>query len=343
MTRCIRFDRLQERVNISYYRKVQDIYADFKTFGSCSKVPYANAIEFLHNFYDTWDGHSEINVYELGVGNGLFALNFLDGIAKVIGHKNPFLKHMNYFLCDVSFNNISFNVEKNLAKFNIDFIPVNISKSISFLRKPLYVRSNEMYDDIPARIFVKDRDGIKEVFYNNDLDYEYYPAKGISAQVLSHVSKMPLGYHIPANIKCSDSICNIAKRILPGGYFDVYDYGFSSISEVKEFSKDAWNANIIRKYGTQLTVDINFMLLSSILFEKGIDHTLSTQKSYTELILGEKLFYLELDNLYYLSAKELAQNKHYIRKFGYSYKQLLSGIEEKDDYMHLRVFSKKHM
>jgi hypothetical protein len=82
-------------------------------------------------------------------------------------------------------------------------------------------------------------------------------------------------------------------------------------------------------------VDVNFLFLKSSL--TGSNILLEEQKSYAERILGEQLYYTELEQLYYLNTREITRCRSKLRKYSYP-KDFPKTSQESDEYKHLRVF-----
>ena len=307
------FDELQKKINDEYYKeRGHGLYSDFKTFGSCEKIALANAIEFKSHAEKHWPDE-EILVYEFGIGNGMFALNFLKNL--------KISSRVSYFLCDISEKALS-NAEKKLKDFNVHTKVCDVSEdSLSFFEGAHHIRSNELYDDLPAKIFIN-KEGTKEVLFNKKLERKTIPAEN------SFIEKMPEGYLIPMNHTAASHLKKCRKYLRSDGYIDSFDYGFTSINEILRHPSEEWNNSIIRKFGEQITVDVNFMIFEG---EK------EPQKDYAERILGEKLYYAELEQLDYLTKDEVKEKTSELMKHGYPIDFIESGIEEKDEYFHLRA------
>ncbi|MCX8205910.1 MAG: SAM-dependent methyltransferase [Candidatus Micrarchaeota archaeon] len=330
------FNAIQKRINDRYYRSRRDIYSDFKTFVDCPKLPYAQAIDFVRHILPLWDG-GELNIYDLGVGKGTYSLNFLDAVGQIIGPAHPALKSLNYFICDISFR-IAPDVESALRHFNVHRIERDITRGAGFMRKPYYVRSSEMYDDLPAKVMVRDESGIYEVLFDERAAVCGFRRARIDAHTRQHMQLMPPGYHIPINTACAENMLAAASRLRPGGYFDISDYGFSGIDEITMLTQEEFNSSIIRTYGGQPTIDVNFIYLMGKARAARLDCECLPQKAYVERALSQKLYYVELEQLYYMTRRELEENERRLRRFGYELSLLLSGIEEVDDYKHMRVW-----
>ena len=300
------FDELQKKINERYYKeKGQHLYSDFKTFGSCEKIAKSNAVEF--SSIDWPD--DELLVYEFGIGNGMFAFNFLKNLPENISSR------VSYFLCDIS-EKILFEAEKKLKGFNIHPIQCDVP---DFKFKAHYTRINELYDDLPSKIFINDGE-TKEVLFNEKLEKKFIPSE-------YKIEKMPEEYLIPVNFTAKRHLEICRKNLLKNGYIDVFDYGFTSVEQIEETPKEIWNNSIVRYFGEQLTTDVNFMILEG---------KTEPQKEYVERILKEKLYYVEMNTLDYLTEKEIKKKIPELIKYGYPKDFPLSGIE-KDEYFHLRL------
>lgn len=327
-----RFDDLQKKVNEKYYRKRgRKIYSDFKTFGSSDKIAIANAIDFFGWLVKNDDG-SEITAYDFGIGNGLFSKFFLKKLYE-LDKKREYVKRLGYFLCDIS-EELLEKAENEMKEYQIDTILCDANGSLDFTNNAAYVRSNEMYDDLPARIFIRKKDGIKEVIMNEKMKKEYISTE-IDDETKQFMKMMPIEYEIPINFAARKHLDKCVKNLRDEGYVDIFDYGFSSIEEMKKMPWEMWNNAIVREFNTQLTIDVNFVHLAL-----GHNAKINTQKDYAEKTIGQKLHYVEMDQLYYFDENEVRKNLKKMSKFGYSRDFLDSGIKEVDDYKHLRIWKK---
>jgi hypothetical protein len=50
-----------------------------------------------------------------------------------------------------------------------------------------------------------------------------------------------------------------------------------------------WNPAIVREYGSQWTVDLNFIYLSAFLSSNGLKTSVHKQKDYVQIATGKKL------------------------------------------------------
>jgi len=242
----------------------------------------------------------------------MFAFNFLKNLPEDI------ISDVSYFLCDISEKALS-NAEKNLKKFNVHTVLCDASDSPDFIKSANYIRINELYDDLPSKIFINEK-GPEEVFFNEKLERKTIPAEN------KFIGKMPEGYLIPMNFTAVYHFEKCKEKLTEGGYIDVFDYGFSSKKEITEHPEEEWNNSVIRKFKGQITVDVNFMLFNG---------KTEPQKDYAERILEKKLYYAELEQLDYLTEKEAKEKTSELIKHGYPRDFIESGIEEKDEYFHL--------
>jgi SAM-dependent MidA family methyltransferase len=343
------FDELQREVNEKYYkRRGRKLYSDFKTFGSSDKIAHANAIEFYRMLADgELDGGSEITVYDFGIGNGLFSKFFLENFYELDGGKRQFVPRLSYFLCDISEELVKkAEKEMNRSGFKVEGIVCNALGPLKFLKGASYIRSNEMYDDLPAKIFVKEEDGnVSEVLMNEKMEKEYAPSRDNKKAIKKIMEKMPNGYEIPINYGARKHLEKCVSGLKKNGYVDIFDYGFGTVGEITAYPAEIWNNSIVREFNSQLTVDVNFIHLAHGL-EAGAKAKIQPQKQYAEQTLGEKLYYAEMEQLYYLNGRELKANRKKMKKFGYpedyakraAEKNIAKQITETDDYLHLRVW-----
>jgi len=326
-----KFDELQNKINQEYYKSNVDIYSDFKTFVDCSKISEADAIEFYNFIKKKWNGE-EINIYDMGVGNGSYSLNFLKKMEKL----DPELtKLINYRLCDISFR-ISEKNEKGMEKFNVYKQYVDAVANKNFIKNADYVRSNEMFDDLPSKVYVKKEDVIFEVYYNEQYERKYVEIE-LSKKDKEFMDLMPEGYEIPINTGCLTCMLNVLEGLKKDSYFTFNDYGFIDTYEIMEMGPEFYNMANIRTYGGQPTIDVNFMYLEYEMKRKGIKSVVENQRKYVEKILGNTLYYFELDQLDYLEEAEIKTRKKELEKHGYSVDDVKNGVLEFDDYKYMKI------
>lgn len=324
------FDKLQNKINQEYYKSDRDIYSDFKTFVDCSKISEADAIEFYNSIKKEWNGE-EINIYDLGVGNGSYSVNFLE---KMNSLDSKLTKQISYKLCDISFR-ISKKNEEKLGKFNVYKQFVDVIRN-DFVKNADYVHSNEMFDDLPSKVYIR-REGIDyEVLYNEKYEKKYNEIK-LSKENKEFMDLMPEGYEIPINTGCIMCIENVLKGLKKGRYFTFNDYGFTKVDEITEMGPEFYNMANIRTYGGQPTIDVNFMYLKHKMEKKEIKYEIENQIDYVKRILNKKLYYFELDQLDYLEEAEINKRKKELEKHGYSVDDVKNGIVEYEDYKWMKI------
>ena len=293
--------------NNSYYTsKGNAIYSDFSTFAQGSAIATANAIEFARDFSGR---QGELDVCEYGIGNGNFANVFLAKLQQL----SPFLyARTRYHLFDLSEKMLA-DAEKSLAahasrcSFCI-FDAAFESPSLPFD----YCRINELLSDLPAELYT--RKGAK--IFREDGKEVSSPAP-IAVRLLG---LLDAGRAIPFSFtaeKFLSSLCACGKQ---GFRVDIFDYGFYFADDITLLPAEEWNRVIVRKYGSQITVDLNFLQLSSALAARGFSAQVEMQRAYCERALGMPL--------------ELRQTA---RGLDYARKKEDDGISEDDGFYHLRA------
>jgi len=344
---------LQKRINSAYYKKKGGaIYDDFLTFVSrCDKLATANARDFSKYLSEN-PGIEKARVLETGVGDGSFALNFLKEL-----ERTGDISRVEYILCDFSEKMLS-DAQKKLSDFKdvvstrtVDFSDM---ASVSALGSSLsgdvhYLRMNELLTDLPAQVFVRKADRIFEVLYDFS-GKENSPIKKSVAQAtapesvskfLSHPSLED--YEIPFNFVALSSIMELRKLLAPGGYIDIFDYGFATLDSIVDMPQDMWNENIVREYGGQLTTDLNFVLIAAGGNAAGLDSAIDLQTDYVSDALKQEIIPLMLDDgLYYFTREEAEKKKKELVKEGYDLNELFDREVIADDgFWHLRFKSEE--
>ncbi|MFH2106127.1 MAG: SAM-dependent methyltransferase [Candidatus Micrarchaeota archaeon] len=296
----LQLDELQKQRNEAYYtEKGPGIYKDFKTFGSSRLISEANALEF-YAFAKENEANldNELNVYEFGVGNGKIAFYFLSKLKRI----DPiFFKRVKYCLCDISKKMLE-NAEKINSFANVESICGDALQTK--INDANYVRSNELYDDLPAKVFVIKERELFEVHYNEKLEKKYMKAR--NGKVMKFMINMPEGYEIPINELTIEHINKCIKNTK--GYIDIFDYGFYDISEIKLYPKEMWNNIIVREFNEQVTVDVNFLHIAKNI---NASSEVQDQDAYLEKIYGQKFYASEKDQLYYSTRKKEDAEENY--------------------------------
>jgi len=318
---------MMEKRNTQYYKSAKTkIHDDFLTYAQSKggMLPRACAADFYaRNLHDKEEGRT-LRVLEIGVGAGNFALGFLGEVQRR-DHRNKtdISERIAYTLADFSENMLA-NAEKKLsgAGFpNVETqifdaakaqIPDGISDS-EFSQ----IYCNELFSDLPADVFVREGEKIYEVKYNDKMEDQ--EAQGVLNDVLGMalLNSLPKDYYLPINSIAAKSANAIAGLLSERGAFDIFDYGFYS-AEYFAIPPHMWNKGVVREYGTQWTVDLNFIYMSASLNSQGFKASVEPQKDFAEKAFGEKL-----------SLSEGPKGLDYSKKSG--------GIEEDDSFYHMRV------
>jgi SAM-dependent MidA family methyltransferase len=271
-------------VNRKYYsEKGKAIYSDFSTFAQGSALATANAIEFADDFSGTG---GEVIVCEYGIGKGDFAKTFLDEVKRRL----PSLYgRMRYNLFDISEKMIA-DAKENLSKHAgiCEFCVFDAAQELP--SAPFdYCRINELLSDLPAEIYARKGRGV--------------PTSNVFVQTF--LSRMDDGRRIPFSFVAEKFLASLCACGKAGFRADIFDYGFYTADDIFSMPVEEWNRLVAREYGGQITVDLNFLQLSSALAAQGLSARVEPQKSYCERVLGMPLTFTdEGGKLDYLPKKE---------------------------------------
>ncbi len=294
-------------VNAKYYSsKGKAIYSDFSTFAQGSALATANAIGFVSDFEGTGN---EIIVCEYGIGNGNFARVFLGELSS----RSPELyARTRYHLFDISEKMIS-DAKKNLATHTsiCEFCIFDAAQELPSMPFD-YCRINELLSDLPAEIYMRRNGGI---FAPDGKAVPHPPL--FAAKFLERIERER---QIPFSFVAQEflsALCGCGKE---GFRADIFDYGFYTADDIFSMPVDEWNRLVARTYGTQITVDLNFLQLSSAIAAQGFSALVEQQKGYCERALGMPLAFSDEGG-----------------KLDYAPKKENDGIEEDDGFYHLRI------
>jgi hypothetical protein len=288
-----------QRANQKYYSgKGKAIYGDFSTFAQGRALADCNAIEFCRDFPNRSGG---IIVCEYGVGSGNFARVFLDEVKS----RNPKLySRTRYLLFDISEKMLS-DAKNTLAAhaMRCKFAVFDASSDLPSQEFD-YCRINELLSDLPAEVYARKGNSA--------------PTSNIFVQ--KFLSRMDNGRKIPFPFVAEKFLMALCSAGRKNCRVDVFDYGFHSPDDIFLHPVDEWNGLFAREYGGQVTVDLNFLQLSSALQSAGFKASVERQKEYAERVLGEKLMLDDSDG-----------------KLDYVKKEEKDEIDEDDGFYHLRV------
>lgn len=316
-----------EKRNSAYYKSAKTkIHDDFKTYAQSKggMLPKACAIDFYKRNAGEDEEERSLHVLEIGVGAGNFALGFLKEVQrKDRENKTDLSERIVYTLADFSGNMLK-NAEKNLEKEGFNSVETKLfdaskgeipsgMQGSSFSQ----IFCNELFSDLPADVYVREGEKIYEVKYGGKMNDEPFPGILNDALGMALLNSLPMDYYLPINGTAAKSAKAIASLLADGGAFDIFDYGFYS-AEYFAIPPHIWNRGVVREYGGQWTVDLNFIYLSAFLNSQGLRATVEPQKDFAEKAFGEKL-----------SLSDGGKGLDYAKKKG--------DLEEDDSFYHMRV------
>jgi SAM-dependent MidA family methyltransferase len=265
--------------NRKYYSsKGKGAYSDFSTFAQGRALAKANAVEFVERFGRRG---GEIAVCEYGVGDGNFSKVFLDEVKK---RDSGLYGRVSYHLFDLSEKMLA-AAKKTLARHrNCSFSKFDAASKSPLLRFD-YCRINELLSDLPAEIYFPQ--GGRMLSFPSGKVASLPERKRIFVE--KFLARVEEGRAIPFPFIAQEFLVSLCSLCKDGGAIDVFDYGFYSAEDTLLLPMAEWNRLVARVYGKQITVDLNFLMLSSALSFRGISHSLQPQKAYCERMLGKNL------------------------------------------------------
>jgi len=299
----VSFEEFQRKRNAEYYSRTGvDFIRDFKTFASDRFFIEALA----KDFYSKFRKKGMINIYEFGVGTGTLFVSFMQSLRKLDAE---FPEKIIYHACDFSQKLVDNAVNRGDSfGFNVDGI---VHEGIpKFIRNADYIIANEFYDDLPAKILSNDAGEVKELYLEDGVNVL---RKFQDGDIEKYIKKMPEGYLIPLNIAAREHLQKCVAGLNAGGHIDIFDYGFTSVSDITEMPPEMWNNSIQREFGGQITTDVNFDFIS-----KSMNAEIECQKKFVEKVLKKK-FEEDLDSMRYRVCK------------------IEKEMEEETDFYHMRV------
>ncbi|MFA5108164.1 MAG: SAM-dependent methyltransferase [Candidatus Micrarchaeia archaeon] len=298
-------DEWMEEKNTAYYKSPSTkIYDDFSTYAQSEKGMLARANAQAFCKWASENKKNKYNILETGVGNGAFAYAFLDEIRKIDGKsKEKILNKINYTLADFSAPMLEKAKLQNAAfkKFcNINAVLFDASLSdalksgeISEDTKKLgtydYIRCNELFSDLPAKLYANIDGEISQVLMDDKMQAELEPLSSSLDDIEAKmILSLPENYFIPINRIAVNSCAFFSSLLNENACMDVFDYGFYFNSDFV-IPPDMWNMSIVREYGGQWTIDLNFIYLSLTLSSLGKNIKIERQKDYVQNVIGKKL------------------------------------------------------
>ncbi|MFP3949569.1 MAG: SAM-dependent methyltransferase [Candidatus Micrarchaeia archaeon] len=314
--------KLMERTNRRYYpERGKHIYQDFKTFAASARLGRACALEFLESARET---EGELRIYEFGVGDGNFAKKFLENLNRI----DPSVgKRIAYTLWDISRKMLD-GAEEKLEGHAVESVCAPAEEAEK-MGNAFWIRGNEILDDIPARVFMKQRGKTYEVGWNNG-ELAIWEQPGIPAIARERMESVPEGYWVPVNIEAIKLVEKWKRKIIGGGGISIFEYGFCGEGEMEALTPEIWNSSVVRKYGEQYTVDVDFGWL-----EKKCGGRVEAQDDFVGRMLDQKLFAVEVEKLDYMDAAEIEAEAKKLEKEGYDIELLKRGVEKNPFYHYL--------
>lgn len=313
------FAEFQRRRNSGFYSsKGGRIYSSFRTFAHSQKFAEANAVEFARRA----PKKGKLRIYEVGVGDGSFAFNFMNALPEGVAERTT------YALWDFSEKGVRLAAEK-IGDFGHDEV-VAPAWNMRKMKKANCVKCSELLDDLPTRILVRRGMRMMEVAREGAECLELEAEVG--ADVYSYMEGMPEGYWVPVPEIGLGCVLGWKEKLCRGGWIDVFDYGFSDAEGMRALPRDVWNAAVVREFSGQITVDVNFAFL-----KRSAGGRIEAQKDYVERALGKDLREVDIGGrLDYYSYEEVGKNAKGLEKEGYDIGVLLAGLE-KSEYLHMEI------
>ncbi|MFH1750825.1 MAG: SAM-dependent methyltransferase [Candidatus Micrarchaeota archaeon] len=264
--RPLPFQRLQERMNSSYYSKREPSAAtpeDRLGFGTPShdlKYIEAHAREFID--YATRKT-GELHVHEFGIADGTFAKGFLDYLRK---HSPEVYSRTHYHAWDkapallkaakkvLGDHEQAFVGEADVEKLGSEFNPNSAD----------FVYCHELFDDLPTRIVSRKNDKIKELWFK-PMELRMGEIRGISIEAIhrdlefdEHVKhtralmkRIPESIRVPIPLGATTALKNIHRILKSGGVLRAQDYGFLNYGILPSYARMS-SGTVGSPYGNML-------------------------------------------------------------------------------------------
>ncbi len=257
---------------------------DFITSPHISSIFSEILAIWIMMFCKRTDLSKELNILELGPGDGTMAYDILSTLHKL----NLFKYKINYFLLEKSIS-LKKQQKIKLAKYN----NVNWIESLNkYNKKNTVIISNEFFDALPIKQFLKKNDQWYEkyVCYNkNSNKFEFLNIKASSKLIkkIKNIYNLKINNFIEFCPKFENLINKISKILkLKNSIFLAIDYGENS-----ELCNDTLQAiyknkknNILKNIGnSDITYNVNFFHLIK-LFKKNklYFHDFMTQSKFLQ-------------------------------------------------------------
>lgn len=315
-------DKWQTHVNSIFYGTLgSGIHRHFQTYVSRDhRLAFCLAEEFFEKFSGR-DFSGTCFILEWGVGNGNLAACFLDRL-KALDLEGQVYSRIRYVLCDYSreiLNAAYCRLKEHVGQFSA--IQVDAEGAACFKAQSICkILSNEIWDDLAAKVVLKD-DGL---FYEEylrptldlnagDIDLQNFPRAfaeknldelqnaplekinwerawqrvnicdwPFAEMVEAHCEKLEEKIPLPVNIGALTSLQKACVLLSPKGLgYTGLDYGMLSFEDINHPEKPWFNL-----YGGQYTAMVNFPLLAKVAKNIGFS---SAAIEYQHRYVGRRL------------------------------------------------------
>ncbi|VVB56484.1 Putative S-adenosyl-L-methionine-dependent methyltransferase [uncultured archaeon] len=286
-------DCMRER-NTSYYQSSStSIYSDFLTYAQSPQGQLTRAQ--AHEFHARAREHPKPRheVLEAGVGEGAFALGFLQELQRLDKAQGTDIhSRVHYTLCDFSkpmLDKAKTRLEKEGFAHQIDTREWDASDADSL---PLFgadfIRCNELFSDLPADAYMRKGEQLLQARFDDKMGLHPAPADWAELDDFERklLFALPESYVLPFNRLARDSLFALVQNLHPHGKLDVFDYGFYRADDFS-IPSEIWNQTLVREFNTQWTVDLNFLYLSAALSSEGHFARVEGQEDYVNHWLAE--------------------------------------------------------
>lgn len=330
------FYNVQKSANEKYYKDPKTrIYYDFKTTSSACSMTALACAKKAARMIEAWEKQSSepFRIAEFGIGEGDFAAAFNKELLKQVDSTR-----FEYVMFDFS-KPLLDKAKKLFTKERLigHFVCCDLANPAKFPYARSghfeYVISNEMYDDLPASIMCRKGKDVFEAVYDMEGEFREY-APCTNKKALPFAASLPENYNVPVNLGGMENLNMIKSILRPGfGMADIFDYGFMSYNEIAKEPFEFWNQGVVRKFGTQLTTDVNFELLEEYAKSIGFIAGSMQQSDFIEMMIGEKLTSVELeDGWHYFTREQIKKSAKKLGKQGYGKEFIKGEYSEEEPY-----------
>jgi len=318
---------MRERNTAYYQSSTTSIYEDFSTYAQSPQAMLTRANAHAFHAWAQKNARNRYDVLEAGVGEGAFALGFLQELQAIDKTKKTDLaSRVHYTLADFS----KTMLKKARSKIescgfmgqihSLEWDAGNASSNQFGFSTYHLIRCNELFSDLPADAFMQKGGEIFSVLFDEHLKPNFVPAKEeeLDETARKLLLALPQEYILPINLPALQAIQTLAERADSRGVVDIFDYGFY---RAEDFSIPAqmWNDSVVREYHSQWTADLNFLYLSICLGQEGYSPLVQPQADYVRSQMGDNA----------LAEVRITD--------GLDYGEGEEGVEEDDFFYHLQV------